>query len=126
MARSGAAEVQEESPDAQSKKKKPELLRQLNQIIDLAVNKGRAFSVNDLREFEQTGKAAREEHDMSRMLPTPTAREKSGVAKVVPSREMEMNRPAVLAALKLAETLELAGSARTLSMKAWVDGGRMS
>jgi hypothetical protein len=116
MARS--AEVQQEE-----KKKRPELLTQLNEIIDLAVSQGRKFSVNDLRKFEERGKAVRVEHENLKMRPTPVAQKVSGA---VPTREVQMARPAVVAALKLAETFELAGSSRALNIRAWIEAGRLA
>jgi hypothetical protein len=117
MARS-AAEVQE----APKKKKTDEVLQQINQMLDQAL-KARTFSPETLKEFEVRGNKVREERDMTQITPTP---QKTRVATVVPTREMEMTRPAIVASLKLAETLELAGSARTLNIRPWVEAGRMA
>jgi hypothetical protein len=116
MSTSAAAEIQ--------KKKPSDLLQQINQMLDQAL-KAKTFSPETVREFEERGKAARQERKMLDMRPTPTER-KPPVAKAVPSKELEMTRPAVVAALKLAEMFELAGSARTLNVKPWVEGGKLA
>lgn len=111
------------SAPAEVHKKKPtDLLQQINQMLDQAI-KAKTFSPETVREFEERGKAAREERKMLDMRPTPT---RSPVARAVPSKELEMTRPAVVASLKLAEMIELAGSARTLNIRLWVEGGRLA
>jgi hypothetical protein len=120
MARSSTAEMQEEP-----KKKKPnEILQQINDALDQAL-KTKTFSPETLREFEKRGEMVRDGHDMRQMTPKPTE-QKHPVTKAVPTKEMEMSRPAVLAALKLAENLELASSARSLSLGKWLEAGRMA
>ncbi len=116
-----ATEAQQEKPE----KKRTELLQQFNQIIDLAISKGKRFSVGEIEALEKTGTQARAEREVSRMTP---ARESQGpVARAVPRRETEetvMTGAAIQAALKLAEGFELAARPVELRMKAWIDAGR--
>lgn len=112
------------SAPAEVQKKKPgDLIQQINQMLDQAL-KTRNFTPETLREFEERGKAAREERKMLDMRPTPTE-QKSPVARAVPTRG-EMTRPAIVASLKLAENLELAPRAQELNLGAWARAGRMA
>ncbi len=115
MSTSAAAEVQ--------KKKPSDLIQQINQMLDQAL-KAKTFSPATVREFEERGQAAREER-MREMRPTPTGK-KSAVVMAVPTKEQEMTRPAVVAALKLAEKLELASNPRAFNVRAWLEAGRIA
>lgn len=119
-----ATEAQQEKQE----KKKVELLQQFNQLIDLAVSKGKRFSVGEIEAMEKTGTQARAEREAGRMsLMTPAKESQGPVARAVPRREAGeavMTRQAIQAALKLAEGLELASRPVELRMKAWIDAGR--
>jgi hypothetical protein len=124
MARS-AAGMQEETAGEAQKKKKPQadILAWFNQTIELAT-KGKQWSLQDIKELEDTGKESR----MRQVRPAQTP-----ITRVVPKREseFEMTRPAIQAALKLAETFENASTelgkhGQRLRLDSWVNAGRMA
>lgn len=114
MARSAAGLQEQEEP---KKKKQMDIREWFNQTVELAT-KGKRWSLDDIKNFEEAGRESR----IRQVRPAPAQR----IAAVVPKRELEMTRPAIQAALKLAETFETAGSGRTLRLDAWIKAGRMA
>jgi hypothetical protein len=114
------AEIQEDP--------KKKVLKQINDIIDQAISRGKTFPVtaSELADLEARGKGVREKRVVLAMRPAHTE-QNTPVARTASATEMktEVTRPALVAALKLAETFEV-GSTRTLSFRKWIEAGRMA